>query len=96
MTFKYYYVYIITSNNSKVLYIGITNNLRKRVYEHKAKLVNGFSKRYNLNRIIYYEVFEDVNEAIKREKQMKNYSREKKEELIDGFNKNWKDLYNEL
>ena len=96
MTFKYYYVYIITSNNSKVLYIGITNNLRKRVYEHKAKLVNGFSKRYNLNRIIYYEMFEDVNEAIKREKQMKNYSREKKEELIDGFNKNWKDLYNEL
>jgi len=96
MDHKQYYVYILTSDNSRVLYTGVTNNLQKRVYEHKAKLVAGFTKRYNINRLIYYEVFENIEAAITREKQIKNYSRNKKEGLIKKFNRNWKDLYNNL
>ena len=92
---KQYYVYIL-SNRSKTLYIGITNNLVKRVWQHKKGLVEGFSKRYNVDRLIYYETTEDVNSAIAREKQLKNWRREKKEFLINRMNPEWKDLYESI
>ena len=92
---KNYYVYILT-NKSKILYIGITNDLVRRIYEHKNKLLDGFTKRYSLNKLVYFEVFNNVNEAIRREKQLKNWHRQWKINLIESKNKNWKDLYYEL
>ncbi|NVM02391.1 MAG: GIY-YIG nuclease family protein [Candidatus Helarchaeota archaeon] len=91
-----YYVYIMTNKNNTVLYTGVANDLKRRVYEHKEKLINGFTKRYNIIKLIYYEVFEDVNYAIAREKQIKNGSRRKKIVLINSINKEWKDLYDEI
>ena len=88
-----YYVYMITNKYNTTLYIGVTNNLVRRIYEHKNKLVEGFSAKYNLNKLIYYEVTTDVESAINREKQLKNYSRAKKEKLIKDFNPNKNDLY---
>jgi putative endonuclease len=96
MDFKQYYVYILTSDNSKVLYTGVTNNLLKRVYEHKEKTIKGFTSKYNINRLVYYEVFENIEEAIKREKQIKGGSRNKKERLINKFNPRWEDLYSKF
>jgi putative endonuclease len=93
---EYFYVYIVASDNSKVLYTGVTSDLIKRIYEHKNKLCKGFTSKYNVNRLVYYEVFEDGIEAIEREKQIKGGNRKKKEVLITTFNKNWKDLYNEV
>lgn len=87
------FVYILTNKYNTVLYTGITNNLIRRVYEHRGKLIKGFTKLYNVNKLVYYEVFEDITEAISREKQIKGGSREKKIELIDGLNEEWKDLY---
>jgi putative endonuclease len=95
-TQRQYYVYIMTSDHNKVLYTGVTNDLKRRVYEHKEKLVEGFSKKYNINKLIYYEVFQDSVNAITREKQIKAGSRKKKTELIYKMNKLWKDLYNQL
>jgi putative endonuclease len=86
----------MTNDHNKVLYTGVTNDLRRRVFEHKEKLANGFSKKYNINKLIYYEVFEDSLNAITREKQIKAGSRKKKTELIHKMNKLWKDLYFEL
>lgn len=88
---KTYYIYIIT-NHSRTLYIGVTNNLERRMYEHKNKLVEGFSKRYNLTKLIYYENCSNINDAIKREKQLKNWHRDWKINLIDSFNPAWKNL----
>jgi len=96
MNKKYYYIYIMTNKSNTVLYTGITNDLKRRVYEHKNKIVEGFTKRYNIDKLVYYEVFEDPHNAITREKQIKSGSREKKVELINSFNKEWKDLYNEI
>ena len=93
---KQYYVYILTNQNNTVLYTGITNNLPRRVYEHKEKLVDGFTKKYNLNKLVYYEVCMDPYNAISREKQIKSGSRQKKLELINAFNHEWKDLYNDI
>ena len=93
MSQKQYYVYIITNYEETVLYTGVTNNLKRRIYEHKNKLVNGFSKKYNLNKLVYYEAFEDIQQAITREKQIKAGSRKKKCDLIKNFNREWKDLY---
>lgn len=93
---KYYSVYIITNSKNTVLYTGVTGNLMGRIYHHKNKSVSSFSSRYNLNKLVYYEIYEDVNEAIKREKQIKAGSRKKKLDLIDNFNLEWKDLYNAL
>jgi len=90
-----YYVYIMT-NNSKTLYIGITNDLPRRVLEHKQKLLEGFTKKYNINKLVYYEISTDVSAAIAREKQIKRWRREKKIELIKGFNPEWRDLSLEL
>jgi len=90
--FKQYYVYILTNKNNKVLYIGVTNDLERRIFEHKNKLVEGFTKKYNLNKLIYYETTEDVSSAIEREKQLKNWHRDWKINLIKSFNPTWKDL----
>jgi len=91
-----YFVYILTNKSNKVLYIGVTNNLERRMYEHKNKLVEGFSKKYNLNKLIYYEITNDVNSAINREKQLKNWHKDWKINLINQFNPEWKDLSEEF
>jgi putative endonuclease len=93
---KQYYVYIISSYNKKVLYIGVTSNLVKRIYEHKNEIVEGFSKKYKIKYLVYYEITGDIESAIKREKQLKNWRREKKETLICKMNPSWKDLYQEI
>ena len=90
---KQYYVYIMTNKHNNVLYTGITNDLKKRTYEHKGKLVDGFTKRYNINKLIYYEVFDNSYSAITREKQIKSGSRQKKNNLIQSLNPKWDDLY---
>ncbi len=86
-----YYVYIMT-NKSKTLYTGITDNLERRVYEHKTKLFEGFTKRYNTTKLVYYEVTSDVRVAIEREKQIKGWLRRKKITLIEAMNPQWTDL----
>jgi len=92
-----YYVYIMMTNpSSTVLYVGITGNLTKRVYEHRSGFVGGFTSKYNAVKLVYYEVCKDVRAAIHREKHIKAVSRKKKMELIDGMNRQWRDLYNEL
>ena len=93
---KQYYVYIMTNRRNTVLYIGVTNNLIRRIYEHKEKLVDGFAKKYNVTKLVYYEVYEDVENAISREKQLKAGSRQKKIDLINQMNIGWRDLYDEL
>jgi len=93
---NYYYVYILTNKNNRVLYTGVTNDLKRRVYEHKEKLVDGFTKKYNVSKLLYYEVCEDIYGAISREKQIKAGSRMKKIELINRMNKDWRDLYDEI
>ena len=87
-----YYVYIITNKKEGVLYIGVTNNLERRIFEHKNKLVKGFSSRYNLDKLIYFEKFQYIKEAIRREKNMKKWKREWKINLIVEENPNWEDL----
>ena len=87
-----YCVYIMSNWNNKVVYIGITNNLERRVYEHKNKMIDGFTKKYNINKLVYFEQTNDVNSAIEREKQLKSWRREKKNVLINSINPNWNDL----
>jgi len=91
-----YYVYILANKSNTVLYIGMTNNLVKRIYQHKKKFVKGFSSKYNLNKLVYYEIFNSSEGAIKREKQLKNLVRRKKNMLINQFNPDWKDLYRSI
>jgi putative endonuclease len=79
--------------NNRVLYTGVTNDLLRRVWEHKEKLGDGFTKKYNVSKLVYYEVFEDPENAIMREKQIKAGSRQKKIDLINNFNMEWHDLY---
>lgn len=93
---KSYYVYIITNKKNGVLYIGVTSNLIRRIYEHKNKLVDGFSKKYKLNKLVYYEICHDVKEAILREKRMKKWKRDWKIKLIKKDNLEWEDLYNKI
>ena len=87
-----YYVYILTNKTNKLLYIGVTNNLQRRLYEHKNKLVDGFTKDYQIDKLIYYEVCHSAEDAIRREKQLKGWKREKKIALIEQMNRCWKDL----
>jgi len=89
---KQYYVYIMSNSFHSVFYTGITNNLIRRIHEHKIKLIEGFTKRYNIVKLLYYEITSDINSAIEREKQIKNYRREKKIKLIKVFNPNFEDL----
>ncbi|HUT71648.1 MAG TPA: GIY-YIG nuclease family protein [Desulfatiglandales bacterium] len=88
---KHYYVYIMT-NRSRTLYTGVTNNLTRRVFEHKHHLIDGFTKKYNITKLVYYEETNDVREAIAREKQIKGWLRKKKIALIESINAEWKDL----
>ena len=91
-----YFVYIMTNKWNTVLYTGVTNNLIRRVYEHKGKMIGGFTRRYNVTKLVYYEAFEDIENAILREKQIKDVSRHKKIELINSMNNKWRELYEEL
>ncbi|KKS45679.1 excinuclease ABC subunit C [Candidatus Gottesmanbacteria bacterium RIFCSPLOWO2_02_FULL_42_29] len=93
---KYYCVYIITNSRNTVLYTGVTGNLIARIYDHKNKSVSSFSSKYNLEKLVYYEIFDDINIAIEREKQIKAGNRQKKIELIASFNPDWKDLYSTI
>ena len=88
---KQYYVYIMT-NKSRALYTGVTNNLERRVYEHKQKLIPGFTTKYNISRLVYFEATEDIRAAIEREKQIKEWLRSKKVTLIESVNPSWTDL----
>jgi len=89
---KNYYVYILTNYEKTVLYIGVTNNLERRLSEHKQELIDGFTKKYKCKYLMYYEDYSDVNDAIAREKQLKRWVRTKKENLINKLNPDWKDL----
>ena len=90
------YVYIMTNKVNSVLYTGVTSNLVKRVYEHKNKLVEGFTNKYNVNKLVYYEISSSILVAIEREKQIKGKSRAYKNELINQFNPEWNDLYDTI
>jgi putative endonuclease len=87
-----YFVYILSNWKHSVFYTGVTNNVERRVYEHKMKLVPGFTSRYNCNKLLYYEEHNDINYAIKREKLIKKYKRDWKKNLINSVNPEWKDL----
>ena len=93
---KQYYIYILASEQYGTLYIGVTSNLIKRVYEHKSDLVEGFTKSHHVHNLVYYETSDDINSAIAREKQIKKWKRKWKTELIERENPEWKDLYSEL
>lgn len=90
------YVYIITNERNGTLYIGVTNSLVKRIYEHKSKTFEGFSSKYDVSKLVYYEIFEDEENDIKREKRLKKYNRNWKKDLIENFNPDWWDLYDEI
>ena len=93
---KHYYVYVLTDRNNGVLYTGVTNNLIKRTYEHKKEVVEGFTKKYKLHKLVYFEQYRDVREALLREKQIKRWKRSWKIELIEKNNPVWEDLYYNL
>jgi len=89
---KFYFVYILTNGSNAVLYTGMTSNIERRAYEHKQKLIKGFTDKYNLNKLVYYEIYEEVHMAIAREKQIKGGSRQDKIDLVNRKNKEWRDL----
>ena len=93
---KNYYIYILTNKNNTVLYTGVTNDLKRRVYVHKEKINKGFTQKYNVDKLVYYEVFDTSESAILREKQIKGGSRKNKLFLIKNFNKEFKDLYYDI
>jgi len=96
MNARQYYVYILTNSTNSVLYIGVTNNIIRRVYEHKTEITESFSSRYKLHKLVYFEACNDAESAISREKQLKGGSRKKKIDLIIGLNPEFKDLYSDL
>ena len=87
-----YYVYLLTNWNNKVIYVGVTNNLIRRLFEHRNKCVKGFTEKYNVHKLVHYEVTSDVGSAIAREKEIKKWRREKKNRLVETTNPDWKDL----
>ena len=89
---KTYYVYILTNEYNDVMYIGVTNDLKRRVYEHKTGLIDGFTKRYRVHKLVYTESCNDVYAAIEREKQLKRWRREKKNALVEAVNPEWKEI----
>ena len=93
---KIYSVYILSNKKNGTLYIGVTSNLLRRIYEHKNKIIKGFSSKYGVDKLVYYEVFNDVYYAISREKQLKKWERKWKLRLIEEQNHNWNDLYDDL
>ena len=92
--FKTYYTYIMSNKNNTVLYIGVTNDLKRRVEEHKSGLIPGFTRKYNCHKLVHYETFSDINQAIEREKTLKGWIRKRKDELINMHNTEREDLYN--
>ena len=90
------WVYLLSNQRNNVLYTGVTSDLVKRVYEHRKKVVEGFTKKYNVNKLVYYEGFDEIIEAITREKQIKGWLRRKKINLIESMNPEWKDLYEDI
>ncbi|MFW6129323.1 MAG: GIY-YIG nuclease family protein [Candidatus Aminicenantaceae bacterium] len=93
---KEFYVYILASKRNGTLYIGVTSDLIKRVWEHKEKIIEGFTKKYNVDKLVYFEQYFDPENAIKREKRLKRYKREWKSDLIEKENPKWEDLYDKL
>jgi len=93
MKIHIYYTYILANKSNSVVYVGVTNDLVRRCYEHKKKLIKGFTEKYNVDKLVYYEVFDHIEFAIRREKQIKGYSRAKKDILIDGVNPEREELY---
>jgi len=93
---KHYYTYILANHTDKVLYTGVTGNLLKRIWEHKNKLIDGFTKKYKVTKLVYFESFSDPNEAISAEKKIKGWVRKKKIGLIESMNPKWCDLYFEI
>ena len=87
-----YYTYILTNITNKVMYIGVTNDLQRRLYEHKNELIDGFTKRYHVHKLVYFESYENVKDAIYREKVLKGLLRIRKNELVESLNPNWEDL----
>ena len=90
-----YYVYILTNQYDNVMYIGVTNNLQRRLYEHKKELVEGFTKKYHVHKLVYFEQTPDVRAALEREKQLKGWTRAKKNALVETINPQWRDLSEE-
>ena len=90
------FIYILTNKTNTTLYIGVISDLIKRIYEHKNKLVDGFTKKYNLNKLVYFEQFDEIKEAIQREKYLKGKTRKYKDNLIDLLNPDWCDLYDSI
>ncbi|MGN1091036.1 MAG: GIY-YIG nuclease family protein [Alphaproteobacteria bacterium] len=90
------YTYILTNKKNGTLYIGVTSDLVRRIWEHKNHVVDGFSKKYNLTLLVYFEVFDEIETAIEREKQLKGQNRQKKLDLINATNPTWTDLYNSI
>lgn len=93
---EHFYVYILASQKNGTLYIGVTSDLRKRIWEHKEGTAEGFTKKYNVKNLVYYEIFDDAENAIHREKRLKKYKRDAKIKLIEKNNPNWNDLYEEI
>ena len=93
---KYFYVYIMASSRNGTLYIGFTSNLSQRIFEHKNHLLPGFTSKYNIDKLVYFERFDDPNSAIKHEKRLKEWNRNWKKDLIEKFNPEWRDLYDDL
>jgi putative endonuclease len=91
-----YYIYILTNQRHTVLYTGVSNDLKRRIHQHREKLLPGFTHRYNVSKLVFYECTEDPSAAISREKQIKAGSRRKKIELVNRFNQDWRDLYDEI
>ena len=96
MQYTQSYVYILANKHNTVLYTGVTRDLKRRIYEHKQKFVKSFTSKYNVDKLVYYEVFDDIYNAITGEKQIKAGSRQKKIDLINSMNESWKDLYDEI
>lgn len=92
---KTYYIYMIANKSNTVLYIGVTNNLERRIFEHKHKIIKGFSSKYNLTKLVYYEEYSDITTAIAREKHLKGWRRSRKNGLVETVNPEWKDLTDE-
>jgi len=92
----FYYVYMMTNNANTVLYTGVTNDLRRRVFEHKSEKIPGFTKTYKAHKLVYFDCTTDINEAIAREKQIKGWSRAKKNAIVCQMNPQWNDLWNEI
>jgi putative endonuclease len=93
---KQYYVYFVANKTNVAIYIGVTNDLKRRVFEHKNKFVRGFTAKYGIDKLVYYEIYDDPENAILREKRLKGSSRARKNKLVEEFNPEWSDLYDQI